>query len=101
MTATPARKAIEVLLKYLVVGKRVRPRTNYRHVTQENVDELRQLVQARAPQEPSKPRDARIVAPGLIYCGAVLGDQHRAELEYLEDAIVLAITALAKEHRPR
>ena len=50
------------LLEPLEVAHRQRPRTDERHLAADHVDELRQLVEREAAQEPPDPRQPRIVA---------------------------------------
>ena len=59
-----------------------RPRADERHLAAQDVDEVRQLVDRRAPQERADARDPRVALvdgqPGAHVLGA--GD-HRAQLE--------------------
>ena len=53
----PVQLPLVVLLD-LVAERRARP--DHRHVAADDVPELRQLVEAQPPQEPSRPRDPRV-----------------------------------------
>src|SRR4051812_21055047 len=81
-----------------------RSRAHEAHLALEHVQELRQLVERAAPQQPADVRDARIVGDleqalsGLILLLKLIpvslgADVHRAELEHLEQ---LAVTADAR-----
>ena len=73
-------------------------RTDQRHLPPQHVEKLGQLVQVRAPQEPTDPRHPRIVGdrPGRV---RVVVDPHRPKLQQLERTFVLADPGLAEEHR--
>ena len=100
----------------LVLGEDDRARPDERHLALQHVEELRQLVEAGAPQEGADPSDARIVrdlehpriATGrevhvqvreLVLPRLGVGG-HRPELEDPEDLLRPAATRLAEEHRP-
>jgi hypothetical protein len=83
-------------------------RADQRHVGSEDVDQLRQLVEAGPPQEPPNPRHPRVVGNlehrlvELLQVDqlgeALLGvGDHRAELEHRERLAVLAGAPLAEE----
>ena len=101
----------------LVLVEDDRARADERHLALEHVEELRQLVEARAPQEGADPRDARVVrdlehprvATGrevhvqvreLVLPRLGVGG-HRPELEDPEDLLRPAAPGLAEEDRPR
>ena len=69
----------------------------------EHVDELRQLVEARAPQQRAEAawRAARRGATTRRPLGASAVDRHRAELEHREALAVPRDALLAVEHRSR
>ena len=63
-----------------------RPRPDRAHVAAKNIDELRQLIEARGAEQPSHPRDP---------AGA-----HRSELQDVERAAPVPDPFLPKDHRP-
>src|SRR2546423_4049569 len=75
-----------------------RPRTDKRHVSSNDVHELRQLVQAGFPENPPNSRDARIFGHGPSHVRVVV-DLEGSELEELEENSPLAHPPLAEEHR--
>jgi hypothetical protein len=88
-----------------------RPGADERHVATKHVDELRKLVDAESPQNFPEWRDARVIAhledgPALLVLVLErllqrLGARHhRAELQDVEEATVLAHAQLAVEGRP-
>src|SRR5512138_1267256 len=79
---------------------RVGARADQGHVTLEDVDELRQLVEAGPAQEAPHPRHPVVVAPGQ-YLGVGVGQVvvHGAEFPALEQIVVEAVALLPEEHR--
>ena len=69
------------------------------HVATEHVEELRQLVDARAPQEAAEAGDARVAAGRLSIAGAGFVP-HGAELVDLDDIAEAAVTLLPEQHGP-
>ena len=92
------------------------PRSDQAHLTPEDIEQLRQLVERVAPQPPPDARRAWIVwdleHPRIAAVLEMLVQMrhlrlsligvrdHRAELEDPESSIVLAHPDLAEEHRP-
>ena len=73
-----------------------RARADDRHLAAEHVDEVGQLVERRAAQQPPDPGDARVAGVDREAGADVLGaGDHRAQLEHLELAAVAADAALA------
>jgi hypothetical protein len=68
------------------VGGRQRPRAHGAHLAAQDVDELRNLVEAGRAQQPADARHAPVA--------------HRAELQHLKRAAPEAHALLAKQHRP-
>ena len=96
-----ARIKGDLSLIFAVMREGVRPRPDQRHVAEQHVDQLRQLVEVPAPQVPPDPRDARVVLDGLHDDLAVLGHGHAAELEDPEAALVEAVAPLTEQNRAR
>ena len=81
-------------------GERVRSRSDDRHLTADNVQELRQFVEAGASQERTDARDAWIVAPcQLLGVGVGLIGVHGAEFQHLNQAVVEAVALLPEQYR--
>src|SRR5664280_870456 len=77
-----------------------RARSHDAHVASENVPELRQLVEREAAQRSPGARDARVAAVDRVARAYLLGaHDHRAQLEQLEVAAVLANTPLPIQNR--
>src|SRR5690242_14664137 len=77
-------------------------RPDDRHVAAQRVEELRQFVEARAPQKGAEARRAALVATRPHRTSRRLGvDRHRTEFEYREALAVPCYTLLAKQHGPR
>src|SRR5262245_4736187 len=90
------------LLKLADEDRAFRARPDQAHVTAQDVDELRELVEPRLAQEASQARDAGVADLGPDGSGLALGvDVHRAQLEEHEHAAVLAHALLPEEHGPR
>jgi hypothetical protein len=99
--------------------REARTRTDERHFAPQDVDELRQLVEASRPEPGARTRDvvpaleleqairaspAAAVhrVPDVVAVGALVGiDAHRAELQDGELLLVYAETSLAEENRSR
>ena len=79
-----------------------RARADDRHLSAQHVDEVGHLVERRAAQQAPDAGDARVALadrqPGAHVLGA--GD-HRAQLEHVERAAVLAHAPLAVDRLPR
>src|SRR6187402_2361295 len=79
--------------------KRMRSRTHYGHVAAQHIEELRQLIQARAPKKRADSRDAWIATCGLLYNTFFLHMlTHGAELVDVEDLTISALATLREEH---
>src|SRR6266550_1167760 len=101
----PSALAAEQLHEHGALGTRA----DEAHLAARDVDQLRQLVHAAAPQQPPEPR-ATILAFDPSWRGAgrqveplrpLMRGPHRAELEQIEDLPVAADTLLAEEDGPR
>jgi len=76
------------------------PRADERHLAAQDVEKLRQLVDARAAQDAAHGRDARVVLHGELRAVRLRVHDHGAELDEGETLAVARIALLAKEHRP-
>jgi hypothetical protein len=74
-----------------------RSRSYQAHVASEDIPHLRQLVEARRPQEPAEWREPVCVRKQLADLVSLVG--HRAELQQRERCSVQAWTLVTKEHR--
>src|SRR5271169_407679 len=81
----------------LVVRERVRARTDDRHFADEDIDQLRQLVDAVAPEDGADACDPGVCPRGLDDIGPVVHRRHRAELEDAERLLVEAVALLPKQ----
>ena len=92
--------------------ERRRSRADERHVAAQDVEQLRELVEARRAQEPSHPRDPRVVRDLEVrrrqhaeVCELGLEllrvGEHRPELQHPEATAVAPGAGLGDEHRPR
>jgi len=87
--------------KFFVMDKGMRARPNERHFSANDVENLRQLIQAGAAQDAADARDARIALHRLAHVGAVLHHRHGAEFENIDGRLVAAPAALVEEYRAR
>src|SRR5262249_12372056 len=71
-------------LEVIVVRQGMRARTYQRHLAPQDIQELRQFVDARRSQQASDRRDARVVALRLDDVTAILLDLHGPEFQYDE-----------------
>src|SRR5262245_24716928 len=78
--------------------ERMRTGPDEGHIADEDVHELRELVQAALAEEAPQPRHARVVISGLHDRMAVLGDGHGPELPDSELACA-ETAALLPEYR--
>ncbi len=76
------------------------PRPDHGELTPQDVDDLREFVEVRAPQDPTEPRDPHVVRRSPI--GGLVGRAapHRSELEDLEGDAVPTDARLPVEQRP-
>ena len=89
-----------VLFVVVVVGHCMGPGSDDGHAPLQYVDELRQFVQAGAPQESTQGGDARVALGGLGDLAVVfLVHVHAAEFVDLDDAAVPAIALLPEVNR--
>ena len=79
------------------VAHRQRPRPDERHLAAHDVDERRQLVETRRPQESADPGETL----GVVLRAGLVGVRrsHRAELDELERPAAAAAASLAEQHR--
>src|ERR1051326_223966 len=96
-----AAREADALLVFAVVRQRVRPRPDQRHVADQHVEQLRDLVDVPAPPPAADAGQPRIVALRLRYHGAVVERAHGAEFEDAERLLVEAKAALQEKHRAR
>ncbi len=66
---------------FIVMRKRMRSRSNQRHITFEDVEELRQLVNTCATQQSPNPCHAIVVLPHLSDARPIFEDRHCTKLE--------------------
>ena len=83
-----------------IVSERVRTRTDQRHVAEQNVEELRQLIDTGGPQYRAEPADAWIMLCRLGHVVAVFHHRHGAEFEDQEPFGVEPAPLLPEKHRP-
>ena len=77
--------------------RHLRTRTDERHISQQNVDELRQLIKAGLAQESASGGDARIERGLRRRAVARRRDVHAAELEDAKGSTLLRDTLLTEE----
>src|SRR3546814_17151675 len=75
----------------------VRPGADHGHITEQDINELRDLVQIGPAQQGADSRDTRVVLVGLTEVGIRLVD-HRAELQASEDLPMQAETLLPEKY---
>src|SRR5262245_23768183 len=85
------------LLIMIVVGCRMRPGSNNRHLPPQHIEELRQLVNACLSQPCADVRYSRVASYRLLYRRAIIKRCHRTKLEYLELLAVEPVPGLLKE----
>src|SRR6478609_10299751 len=84
-----------------VVCKRMRPGSDERHVTTQDIDELRQLVHTGPAQPTAHARQAVIIWSGLDDRRAIFHHTHRAELQDVESPSIETAARLLEENRAR
>ena len=91
-----------LLLELLDEEGTLRARPDQTHVTLEDIEDLRQLVDTGLPDEFPDRRDAGVIplGPGLLLLGRIL-HLHGAELVHLEFLVVEADTHLLEDQRSR
>ena len=95
---TPHRLVVEAIADHHLGA--VRPRTDQRHAAKQDVQQLRQLVDAEAPQEAADRSDPRIV-PGRRLPGPKVGHvgEHGPELEDINRLVVEPDARLDEQDR--
>ena len=84
-----------------VIGQR-RARSDNGHITDNNIDELRKLINAGCPNNLSHLCHARVAIPAVNSAAGMLRTvRHRAELIDGEDLSMQAQPLLLEQHRPR
>src|ERR1700704_5430147 len=79
---------------------RVGSRADQRHFTSKDIEKLRQLVEARAPEERSDAGDSRIIWPCLRHARIRMGIMvHAAKLVDQDAVVVKAVTFLPEDDR--
>src|SRR6266702_5813682 len=85
----------------IIVGCGMWPWSNQRHLPTDNVEQLRQLIDACPSQPCAKPRDPPIASHRLCYRRAVLDICHSAELKDLESPAIEAAPRLSEQRIAR
>ena len=97
----PQHIAGNPLLKLVDELRPLRPWADQRHLPGQDVEQLRQLVEAGAAEKPAEPRAALVVGGGPNGAGLGFGVlPHGSELEHTEPAAVEPHADLLVEHRP-
>jgi hypothetical protein len=89
----------QLAAQFFIVRDRMGAWADEAHLADQDVYELRQLIDAGGANEAADTRDARVVFQRLLHLIATLGDAHRAELEDHECVAVEAPSGLAIDHR--
>ena len=85
----------------VVVGQRKWARSNQRHFTSQNIQDLGQLVDTCRSQQPSNGCHSRIIT-GRLYNGwSILLDRHSSKFEYDKSLAVESLSALPRNYRSR
>src|SRR5262249_23165467 len=92
--------AVEQVAVVLVVSERMRPGSHERHITQQYVHELRQLIEASPSEELAHARHARIILARLVNAISVLDHCHGAKFVDVDNTVVKAVTVLAEKNGP-
>src|SRR5262249_17552745 len=87
-------------LKFVVMGDRVRPWTDQRHFAAQDIEKLRQLINARFAQKAPDPSDSRIPPRSLADGRAIIPRGHGSEFVDYELFAVEPITTLTKDDWP-
>ena len=82
------------------MGDGVRTRPHQRHLARQDIEQLRQFVEAGDPQNSADARDARVATVCLHDLRAVLQHVHGAEFVDIENLAMLADAALVEDGRP-
>lgn len=95
----PVGKFRDLLRVGLHVLDALGPRADERHIALEDVEDLRQLVDAQLADDPPDARDARVARAARDHAAVSLGvDDHAAELDDLKHAPVFRAALLLEEH---
>ena len=90
---------IQLLGEKLVVGDQMGARPDGTHLADQDIPELRELIQAAAPEEAAEGIDAGIAFAGLLVLARMAWSTyiHRAELENSEAMVAVARSLLDVE----
>src|SRR5438552_3062821 len=95
----PQKVAVHQFAILCVVLQRMWPRSDQRHASRYDVQQLRDLVEARPSQEGAQPRDSGIAPPRLAYAASrLLVCPHSSELPDLDRLAVQTAASLAKQY---
>ncbi len=83
----------------MVVRDSVRARADQGHLPLQHVEQLRQLIQRGAADEPPDGGNPRVIAAGLDHL-AIIVHAHRAEFPHLNHLAVPAVAILLKNTGP-
>lgn len=86
----------------LIVLNGMGPGTNQAHVPFQDIEQLRQFIEAPAPQKTSNWSNAWIISGGLLHHRLIrrIKLTHAAELQAFEALAIQAITILLVKNRP-
>src|SRR5229473_390104 len=71
-----------------------------RHVADQDIEQLRKLIDIGAAQDAAQTRYTWIVSDDLPEIVTIFHHGHRSEFEYANGFVVVAVPRLAKKHRP-
>ena len=86
---------------FVVMGDRMRTRSDERHLATQHIEKLRQFVDTGTAQQSTEPSHAPVVRRGLDDPSAIFGHPHRAKLEHDKFAVVETAAALAEDRWSR
>src|SRR6202167_4060154 len=90
-----------VVQKFLNEVRPFRSRAHYTHIALKNIDELRQLIQARLSQKCAKACSPHITLSGPVGVALRAGAKlHGTKLQHVEKFPVKSQTVLPEKHRP-
>src|SRR5262249_33631736 len=97
----PARKWQDLFLEHPIVSSCMRPGTNDRHFSRQDVKKLWKLVNVSRPQNATHPRNARVMSYDLFEVAPILQSRHGTKLKHSYSPVVVAVPPLPKKDRTR
>src|SRR5262249_15278961 len=97
----PARKRHDLFLEHPIVISCMRPGTNDRHFSRQDVKKLWKFVNVSTSQNATHPRNALSMSEDMLEVAPILQTRHGAKFKHSNGPVVVSVPPLPKKDRTR